>query len=245
MKICWNNLKDLRLNSSGTLVKGNNSFIEIDKCKKCGHPYLTSKYHPSEYCDRSCSLSERKFSDETRIKMSKAWETRAPISEETRLKHSIRGKRLSSAHGGFMYGRHHTEESRKIMSEKRKGNNFRLGIPHSNKTKKLLSELNTGCLNANWKGGISCEPYCFEWSFKEYKDFIKERDKNICLNPYCQKLDNKLRIHHIDYNKKNCHSSNLITVCSSCNSRANKDRNWHTAWYRAVLYRRYNYKYKM
>lgn len=94
--------------------------------------------------------------------------------------------------------------------------------------------------NPNWKGGISCEPYCFEWSFKDFKNFIKERDGNKCLNPDCFRNVHKLCVHHIDYNKKNCELENLITLCNSCNSRANKDREWHTAWYEAILYRRYN-----
>ena len=40
-------------------------------------------------------------------------------------------------------------------------------------------------------------------------------------------------------NKKNCHPLNLITVCDPCNGRANKDRDWHTTWYQAIIYRRY------
>ena len=69
-----------------------------------------------------------------------------------------------------------------------------------------------------------------------------QRDGDTCLNPYCFKITKKLCLHHIDYNKKNCMPSNLITVCTSCNSRANKDHKWHKAWYQAVLYRRYNIK---
>ena len=95
-----------------------------------------------------------------------------------------------------------------------------------------------GSGNPNWKGGISCEPYCFEWSSKEFKDFIKERDGYRCLNPYCFGNIHRLSVHHIDYNKKNCDPNNLITLCVSCNSRANKDREWHTSWYRAIMYRR-------
>ena len=87
----------------------------------------------------------------------------------------------------------------------------------------------------NWRGGISLEPYCSDWT-KEYKDYIKERDNNRCQNPYCYRKDSSdLTVHHIDYDKKNCVPENLITVCRSCNSRANKDRKWHTAWYRAVI----------
>jgi len=91
----------------------------------------------------------------------------------------------------------------------------------------------------SWKGGISCEPYCFEWSSKEFKDFIKERDGYQCLNPDCFGNIYRLDVHHIDYNKKNCDPQNLITLCRSCNSRANKDREWHESWYKAILNKRY------
>ena len=101
---------------------------------------------------------------------------------------------------------------------------------------------NSGSNNSSWKGGLSYEPYCPIWSDKEYKQYIRERDGNKCLNPYCSKNNSMLTIHHIDYNKKNCSPSNLITVCSSCNSRANTDRDWHTTWYKALMYMRYNNK---
>lgn len=85
--------------------------------------------------------------------------------------------------------------------------------------------------------------YCGAWQDVEYKQDIKDRDNNMCINPYCYKTDSLLSIHHIDYNKQNCKPSNLITVCRACNSRANKDRKWHTAWYQTILKRRYNYDY--
>ena len=110
---------------------------------------------------------------------------------------------------------------------------------HSEETKRKLSIINTGELNGNWKGGISCEPYCFEWSSKEFKDFIKERDGYRCLNPFCFGNIHKLCVHHINYNKKDCVPENLITLCTSCNSRANKNRKWHEAWYKAIINRRY------
>jgi 5-methylcytosine-specific restriction endonuclease McrA len=94
--------------------------------------------------------------------------------------------------------------------------------------------------NPNWKGGKSFEEYCPVWKDEEYKQSIRERDGNVCLNPYCDsKNPNDLTIHHIDYDKQNCHPSNLITVCRSCNIRANKDRRWHKAWYSAIMSMRY------
>ena len=95
----------------------------------------------------------------------------------------------------------------------------------------------------NWKGGISCEPYCQIWADKEYKESIKKRDNYICQNPYCYKNDVRLHIHHIDYNKKNCGPDNLITLCGSCNARANTDREWHKAWYQTIMNHKYGYKY--
>jgi len=101
-----------------------------------------------------------------------------------------------------------------------------------------LSRFGSG--HPNWQGGISYEPYCPIWKDKEYKHDIRERDGNRCLNPYCDsKKSNDLVIHHIDYNKKNCGPNNLITVCRSCNFKANIDREWHTAWYNAIIYNRY------
>lgn len=112
--------------------------------------------------------------------------------------------------------------------------------PISDKTRQKLSEVNKGAGNPSWKGGISCEPYCDVWLDKEYKESIKQRDGYKCINPYCiSKNLNDLTIHHIDYNKKSCVPENLITLCRSCNFRANKDREWHKAWYQAIMYRRY------
>jgi len=98
-----------------------------------------------------------------------------------------------------------------------------------------------GSGNPNWRGGISKEPYCQDWG-KDLKEFVKQRDNYKCMNPDCWEKDKTLSVHHINYNKKSCGPENLITVCRSCNARANFDREWHEAWYKAILYRRgYNY----
>lgn len=88
-------------------------------------------------------------------------------------------------------------------------------------------------------GGKS--PYCNEFYFKEFKDMIKERDGYICMTPGCKNLN--LCVHHIDYNKKNCNLNNLITVCRSCNCRANFNRPAWTILYCNILKIQYNYNY--
>ena len=104
-------------------------------------------------------------------------------------------------------------------------------------------EKNKGSGHWNWKGGISKEPYCQEWT-NELKEFIKQRDGYKCMNPCCNSKDpDDLTIHHFRYNKKVCGSEDLITVCRSCNSYANYNREFHEAWYKAIMYRRYQYDY--
>lgn len=77
--------------------------------------------------------------------------------------------------------------------------------------------------NYNWKGGD--KEYCSLWNDRRYKSDIRERNNNnVCQNPYCFNSTKKLNIHHIDYDKKNCHPSNLITSCVWCNSEVNYDR---------------------
>ena len=111
---------------------------------------------------------------------------------------------------------------------------------NNHRCQKCSIESHTGAGHPNWKGGISKEPYCQDWG-KDLKEFVKERDGYKCLNPDCWCKDNMLSVHHIDYNKKSCGPENLITVCRSCNARANSDRNWHQAWYQAILNKRYGY----
>ena len=91
----------------------------------------------------------------------------------------------------------------------------------------------------NWKGGISKALYCGVWRDKEYKMSIKIRDKNICQNPGCGNK-NQLVLHHIDYDKKNCCPDNLITVCKSCNAKANFDREWYKSWYEMIIFKKHS-----
>jgi len=96
----------------------------------------------------------------------------------------------------------------------------------------------------SWNGGSKSLKYCSAWSDKEFKEELKERDGYQCLNPTCLLGDKKLVLHHIDYQKHNCNPNNLITVCDNCNIRANTKRAWHTAWYQAIMHRRYGHNYK-
>jgi 5-methylcytosine-specific restriction endonuclease McrA len=90
----------------------------------------------------------------------------------------------------------------------------------------------SGCNHPQWRGGITHSEYCGSWQDKSYKKSIMERDNYKCQNPYCGGLTRALAIHHINYNKKQCHPSNLITLCRSCNAKANFYRDKWYEFYR-------------
>lgn len=105
--------------------------------------------------------------------------------------------------------------------------------------------------NPNWKDGVSLDPYCPIWNYKSFRKDLFARDNHRCQNPHCFGDNENLSLHHIDYDKKNCHPDNLITLCVSCNSRANANRDWHTSFYQALMQRsgktisKYNHQHEV
>lgn len=69
----------------------------------------------------------------------------------------------------------------------------------------------------NWRGGYSDKDYPKEWNMG-LKEFIRNRDGRKCQYPRCSyddtKEKQKLSVHHIDGNKKNCLPINLISLCN-------------------------------
>jgi hypothetical protein len=93
--------------------------------------------------------------------------------------------------------------------------------------------------NASWLGGISALPYAPIWIDKRFKAGIRERDNHTCQNPDCRKNGDYLVIHHISYDKKDCEPTNLITLCNSCNGRANFNRGFWQAGYSEIIRLKY------
>ena len=83
-----------------------------------------------------------------------------------------------------------------------------------------------GDLSPNWLGGISFAPYSKNFN-STLKYLIRKRDNYECQ--LCSKKENgrKHHIHHIDYNKLNFTSLNLISLCISCHMKTNyKRKKW-------------------
>lgn len=190
------------------------------------------------------SVRDKKWTLESRNKISKANKRRI-WTLESRIKVGLSRK-----------GYKHTEKTKKKIGKSNKNPSLEtrkkisknlIGRKFSKEHKKKLSIIATGKYegdkNPNWRGGISCEPYCQIWTDKEYKQSIKDRDGNECQNPDCWNTAERVALHHINYIKKDCSPLNLITLCTSCNSRANKDREEHTLFYQNIMKEKYGYKY--
>jgi hypothetical protein len=90
--------------------------------------------------------------------------------------------------------------------------------------------------NSSWRDGKSLEPYTQEFN-EQFKYLIRVRDGFTCQlcgvpERECYK---SLSVHHIDYDKKNCLSTNLITLCLSCNAKVNFNREYWTMYFRELL----------
>jgi len=92
--------------------------------------------------------------------------------------------------------------------------------------------LNDGFKNHNWQAGKSFELYPQNF-VRQLKDKIRVRDNfkcQLCDIPELE-LNRRLHIHHIDYDKRNCNETNLISLCNSCHLKTNYDREKWTKYF--------------
>ena len=247
MKICWDMLEGVRLNKNGVFIKGVASYVYNDCCRECGEPFLQPRYVSDCLCSRDCVNRSDKYR-----KLKSDLQKGKPSGMKGRNLSAETKQKISLAHTGKEISEEHKRKISNSTKGKKKPFGFgakiskaRKGVKFSKEWCRKMSENHadfSGSNHPNWKGGISKLPYCPNWT-KEYKDDIKERDCYKCLNPYCYHTNTTLAVHHIDYTKTLCGPDNLITLCGSCNSRANTDREWHTQWYRTILNKRYGYIY--
>ncbi len=135
------------------------------------------------------------------------------------------------------WGEESANNAKKKLSKRSSNQKNMLGKNHSEKTKKLFSEQRKGSKNPSWKGGKSKEGY--SWNFRKISKEIRERDNYQCklCKRYIKTQTKKefLTAHHIDYNKLNNSYSNLITLCSKCNSIVNFSREEWEIYFNKIM----------
>lgn len=185
---------------------------------------MKGKYHTEATKEKIREKrKEQIFLEETRKKMSIAQKKRIIPTEQRirmnlsniwkniwRIASDITKEKMSKIR---LWKKIHTDESKKKIAD---NNRWRI---YSEETKKKLSWAN--CHFRRW--WKSYELYTKKWT-KELKNKIRERDFHTCQICGAKKSENNLDVHHIDYDKKNSSSTNLITLCRKCHS---KTTNWN------------------
>jgi len=177
-------------------------------------------------------------SEETKEKMREA-KLGKPPSPETR--ENMRQSNLGEKNPFF--GKHHTPEAIERIRQARLGKpSGMLGKQHTPAAIEKIRQANLGRHHTpatiekisgekgyNWRGGISFEEYSTAWT-EALKESIRKRDKYSCQlcgkkqEDLLEKLQKKLAVHHIDYDKKNLNTENLISLCRSCHGKTNYKR---------------------
>ena len=160
---------------------------------------------------------KKKHSNEKKRKiksaMKKLWRTKDWTERNKNLSKSLKGHK-------------HSKKTKRKISKSLKGHKYNLGHKHSKETKKKISNSNKGKTKGEkchfWKGGISFEPYSVNWT-ETLRKSIRQRDKYTCQ--ICEK-EPAVQVHHIDYDKKNSNPNNLVTLCKSCHSKTNTNREY-------------------
>ena len=80
-----------------------------------------------------------------------------------------------------------------------------------------------------WNGGSSFLPYCTKFNHK-LKEAIRNRDNRTCQHCGIKENGRRHHVHHIHYDKENCYPD-LITLCGSCNVKANGNRKQWEIYY--------------
>lgn len=130
----------------------------------------------------------------------------------------LMGKSLSKEHKRKIsrsnQGKKHgppSEETRRKISEAHRG------VPLSEEHRAKMPKFPSGKDHPNWKGGSSISPYPKTFLNKMRK-LARQRDRYIC-NMCKLKIRGRPATHHINYDKHNNESWNLITLCASCHGK--------------------------
>jgi hypothetical protein len=91
------------------------------------------------------------------------------------------------------------------------------------------SQNTIGKNNSNWHGGKSFEPYPITFNY-QFKQAIRERDNYTCA--ICKEYGDN--VHHINYVKNDTIPENCVTLCHSCHSKTNFNREYWKQYFLGV-----------
>ena len=168
---------------------------------------------------------------------SKRWKgvKKSPESTQKRIL-KMKGRKLSPEHAEKVrlghIGKPRSEATKEklrlimrghpILIEKSMGNKHRLGIPHTEETRRHLSRVLRGANGPNWQGGLTARHDELRKSvdFKLWREAVFERDNYTCQD--CGKKQ-KIQPHHLlsfsKYPEKRFEVSNGVTLCISCHGK--------------------------
>lgn len=156
------------------------------------------------------------------------WSKGIKLSDEhiSKLKKSHTGNKLSEG-AKEKLSKFWTGKKRKPFTDEHKENlsKSHIGNKLSEEAKEKLRTANSGSNTHLWKGGITNTPYSIDWT-NTLRQAIRERDHYQCQMCGEKQGDIALSVHHIDYNKKNCDTNNLISLCVSCHAKTNSNRDY-------------------
>ena len=190
--------------------------MPLPRCLDCNKQL---KDYRSTRC-RSCNRKNTELSDDTKLKISNT------LREKFRNLPNFIGFKIGHK---INLGREYSAERNKKIKLSKLGKKRppfspgwlkNIGEATHKRHKEKIFGFKKGKENPSWNGGLSYKTHGYGIGFTGYlKRKIMERDGWACQ--LCNTYNKSLAIHHIDYNKKNCHKSNLITLCRSCNVKVN------------------------
>ena len=182
---------------------------------------------------------ERTFSEEHKQKLKIARNNRSKAVNQRQAISLGENAKINPNYG--MKGKHHTQKTidKTLNSEGYKSRDKLAGVRATNSTppwnKGRECPQLSGSNSSSWKGGISFEPYTPSFN-QQLKDKVRVRDNFICQLCGIPELEcgQRLDVHHIDYDKKNCRMCNLASLCRRCNVKVNFNRKEWTKYFQKL-----------
>lgn len=117
----------------------------------------------------------------------------------------------------------HSEETKRKISEKLKGNQFWLGKHHTEETRRKMSLAQKGNKGNGWRGGITSEYRNIRHSveYKLWRESVFKRDNYTCI--WCGQVRGNINADHIKpfilYPELRFAIDNGRTLCVSCHKK--------------------------